>query len=372
MSKRVGQILKDTREEKRLTVRDIVKETNIPLKYVLALENEDYGQFPAETYTVGFLKTYADFLKLDTGNIINLFRGEQLEDANIPLQELTKPTMKMMAVEVRRNKAILPLILVLIVGIGVFAFSQFYEPEQENSNPSGAGENENRYLQGVPSDISFINQSVHDSERVPFTLTPEQGFTFSVNNQLCKIFIKGVRKNEDNENIAIIGFNLFPDKKVYTFETKVNENSVLSSKNPELSNLRREIKILTQAITEKSAKILVSLGEAKPVTEQGLNNNPVGDVPIHVTLFFSKSTFAEFLVDGQGGERGMIPAGETKQLEAMSRLEIKVGDGGAVDIVQNGKPKVKMGKPNRHVKKIFVKTQNRFDNTQFEIKELGE
>ncbi|HNM03389.1 MAG TPA: helix-turn-helix domain-containing protein, partial [Leptospiraceae bacterium] len=258
MSKRVGQILKDTREEKRLTVRDIVKETNIPLKYVLALENEDYGQFPAETYTVGFLKTYADFLKLDTGHIINLFRGEQLEDANIPLQELTKPTMKMMAVEVRRNKAILPLILVLIVGIGVFAFSQFYEPEQENSNPSGAGENENRYLQGVPSDISFINQSVHDSERVPFTLTPEQGFTFSVNNQLCKIFIKGVRKNEDNENIAIIGFNLFPDKKVYTFETKVNENSVLSSKNPELSNLRREIKILTQAITEKSAKILVS------------------------------------------------------------------------------------------------------------------
>jgi len=61
-----------------------------------------------------------------------------------------------------------------------------------------------------------------------------------------------------------------------------------------------------------------------------------------------------------------------KQLEARDRLEIKVGDGGAVEMIQNGKDRVKLGKPGRLAKKIFLKVPNPYDNTQFIIKELGE
>ena len=371
-NKRVGQILREVREEKNLSVKDVSRDTNIAIKFVIALENEDYAQFPAETFTIGFLKNYSDYLKLDTAGMMNLYRGEQLVESQQPLEELTKPTVKMIALELKSNK-LLPLGIILGVCLAVSLVYYFSENSDssatvESNTPVETTENPNPVNPSAIPDISYIQQSVPENSSVPFTLTPEQGFKFSVNNQQCKIFIKGVKK-VDGENFATIGFNIFPEKKVYTFESKVGSESVLSYNNPELTSLRREIKIVTQAVTDNSAKIMVRLsGEAKPDS----NNKPIGDVPIQVTLYFIRSSYVEFIIDGQTGERGLVSSGETKQLEARDRLEIKVGDGGAVEMIQNGKEKVKLGRPGRLAKKIFLKAPSPYDNTQFIIKELGE
>ncbi|MDX1960874.1 MAG: DUF4115 domain-containing protein [Leptospiraceae bacterium] len=368
MNQRVGQILKSAREERKLTIKDVSKDINIPLKYIIALENEDYSQFPAETYTMGFLKTYADYLKIDTAQILNLFRGEQLDQSSLPLEELTKPTVKMIALELERNKALLPIAIILVLIIIVGAFAYFYEPSKdEDSNSPTVLENGNKYIQGVPTDINFISQTIPESSGMALTLTPENGFTISVNNQQCKIFIKGVR-TEDNEKIAVIGFNIFPEKKVYLFESKLNEETTLSYSKAELESLRREIKVITQAITGDSAKVFLTLGAEK----SGSNIAPSGNIPIQVTLTFVKSSYAEFTIDGQNGERRLIPAGEVKHLEAKDRLEMIIGNGGGVEMVQNGKAKVLLGKPGKMIKKVFYKVQNKYDSTQFIIKEAGE
>jgi transcriptional regulator with XRE-family HTH domain len=369
-AKRVGQILRETREEKNLSVKDVSKDTNIAMKFILALESEDYSLFPAETFTIGFLKTYSDYLKLDTSHMLNLYRGEQEEESQLPLEELTKPTVKMLAVELEKNRALLPIIIVILVLGGILGFSYLYDTkpgEEENSNPNSLLD-EGKFGSFIPSDVKFESQTVLEGSSVPFTLTPDQGFTFSVNNQQCKIFIKGVEKGSSDENIAVIGFNVFPDKKVYFFKSKVNEESLLSYNNPELESLRREIKVLTQAITENSAKVLITLSDERA----GSPKKPSGDVPIQVTLFFIKASYAEFIIDGQTGERGLISAGETKQLEAKDRLEIKVGDGGAVDMVQNGKERIKMGRPGKLTRKIYFKAPSPYDSTQFIIKEMGD
>ncbi|HMV42870.1 MAG TPA: DUF4115 domain-containing protein [Leptospiraceae bacterium] len=369
-NKRVGQILREVREEKKLSVKDVSRDTNIAIKFIIALENEDYAQFPAETFTVGFLKNYSDYLKLDTAGMINLYRGEQLVESQQPLEELTKPTVKMIALELKTNK-FLPLGIILGICLAVFLvifFSESGDTATNDEKPAEVTTDTPNPTSPLIPEISYISQSVPENSSVPFTLTPEQGFTFSVNNQQCKIFIKGVKKI-DGENFASIGFNIFPEKKVYTFDSKVGSETVLSYNNPELTSLRREIKIVTQAVTDNSAKILVRLlGDSKPDS----NNKPIGDVPIQVTLYFIRSSYVEFIIDGQTGERGLISSGETKQLEARDRLEIKVGDGGAVEMIQNGKDRVKLGKPGRLAKKIFLKVPNPYDNTQFIIKELGE
>ena len=371
-NKRVGQILREVREEKNLSVKDVSRDTNIAIKFIIALENEDYAQFPAETFTIGFLKTYSDYLKLDTAGMMNLYRGEQLVESQQPLEELTKPTVKMIALELEKNK-LLPIGIILGVCLAVFLVIYFTDSGDSSSSSSETTitettETPNPVTSSTIPEISFISQSVPENSSVPFTLTPEQGFTFSVNNQQCKIFIRGVKKI-DGENFAVIGFNIFPEKKVYTFESKVGTESLLSFNNPELTSLRREIKIITQAVTDNSAKILVRLsGDAKPDS----NNKPIGDVPIQITLYFVRSSYVEFIIDGQTGEKGLVSSGETKQLKARDRLEIKVGDGGAVEMIQNGKEKVKLGRPGRLAKKIFLKVPSPYDNTQFIIREQGE
>lgn len=363
-TKRVGQILRESREDKKLSVKDVAKETNIAAKYIIALETEDYSQFPAETFALGFLKNYASYLKLDTAMLLNLYRGEQIEESQAPLEELTRPTMSSFSLD--RNK------FITIISIALFAVSAYIiYLSFEDSGPSGADDDSPEIASStdssssseIPSGINFVSQSVPENASVPFILTEDRGVSFSVNNQQCKMFIKGVSAGKAN-----IGFNIFPEKNVYFFQSAEGEETILSYRIQELSSLRRDIRVVTQAVTEKSAKVLVTLKEER----EGVASKPVGDVPIQVTLFFSKPSYVEFVIDGQMGERGLVSAGEVKHLEARDRLEMKVGDGGAVEMVQNGKERAVLGKPGKLVKKIFIRKQNPYDSTQSIIGELGE
>jgi transcriptional regulator with XRE-family HTH domain len=365
--KRVGQILKEAREEKKLTVKEVAKDTNISVKYIIALETEDYSQFPAETFALGFLKNYATYLKLDNGMLMNLYRGEQIEESQAPLEELTKPTSSTL---MDKNQVVTGISIFLILVAVYIAYLSFSDSsgiseDQLNDDAIGAVDKD----LPIPASIQFVNQSVPEGTSVPFILTEDRGVSFSVSNQQCKIFIKSVQEGRDaDKNKAEIGFNIFPEKEVYTFKSVVGEETILNPKISELANLRRDIRIYTQAVTEKSAKIMVTLGQER----EGVVAKPVGDVPIQVTLLFNKNSYVEFIIDGQLGERGIVSSGEMKTLEARDRLEIKVGDGGAVEMIQNGKEKTLLGKPGKLVKKIFVRTQNPYDSTQSIIKELGE
>ena len=73
--KRVGAYLKEAREAKKLSIKEVARQTNITGKYLEALENEDYSQFPGETYALGFLRNYSEFLNLDTDHLMQLYRG---------------------------------------------------------------------------------------------------------------------------------------------------------------------------------------------------------------------------------------------------------------------------------------------------------
>ena len=55
----IGEKLRFTREAKKLTIKDVVKETNISPTYIEALEEEDFDRFPSETYLIGFLRAYS-------------------------------------------------------------------------------------------------------------------------------------------------------------------------------------------------------------------------------------------------------------------------------------------------------------------------
>ena len=88
------------------------------------MENEDYAQFPAETLQLDF-KNYSDYLKLDTGRMMNLYRGEQLVESQQPLEELNPSLLgKMIALELKSNK-LLPLGIILEYAYGFFWFIIF-------------------------------------------------------------------------------------------------------------------------------------------------------------------------------------------------------------------------------------------------------
>ncbi|MCX7633342.1 MAG: helix-turn-helix domain-containing protein, partial [Turneriella sp.] len=83
-----GQLLKKAREEKRISLRQAADETRIPLRHLQAIEDDNYMVFPGETYIIGFLTSYANYLEVDPELVKRLYKGSQLTESETPLQEL--------------------------------------------------------------------------------------------------------------------------------------------------------------------------------------------------------------------------------------------------------------------------------------------
>lgn len=72
----IGQILRQNRKRKNISLERAEQETKIRLKYLLALEENKFNDFPAEVYALGFLSRYSDYLGLNTVQLIDIYKSE--------------------------------------------------------------------------------------------------------------------------------------------------------------------------------------------------------------------------------------------------------------------------------------------------------
>ena len=61
----IGSTLRDARVRRDISLQRAEADTKIRIKYIQAMENEDFDILPAGTYVKGFLRTYAEYLGID-------------------------------------------------------------------------------------------------------------------------------------------------------------------------------------------------------------------------------------------------------------------------------------------------------------------
>jgi cytoskeletal protein RodZ len=71
----IGATLREARVRRRLTLQQVEEDTKIRVKYVQAMENEDFELMPGPTYVKGFLRSYAAYLGLDARIILDEYRS---------------------------------------------------------------------------------------------------------------------------------------------------------------------------------------------------------------------------------------------------------------------------------------------------------
>jgi cytoskeletal protein RodZ len=79
-----GELLKKAREEKDITFEKIERDTSITIRYLQALENEDVDVFPGEPYLIGFLRNYADYLGLDSQQLVSFYKNKKIQESPVP------------------------------------------------------------------------------------------------------------------------------------------------------------------------------------------------------------------------------------------------------------------------------------------------
>ena len=72
----VGQILSSERNCKNLSINDIAAELNISKSIINDLENDNIKNNPDIIFNVGHLRSYSNFLELDTDTIIKKFKND--------------------------------------------------------------------------------------------------------------------------------------------------------------------------------------------------------------------------------------------------------------------------------------------------------
>jgi cytoskeletal protein RodZ len=84
----IGQKLKEARESKHLLLDQVARETNIAKRYLQALEEENFPLFPGDTYIIGFLRNYAEYLGLNSAEVITLYKNLRLQEQPVPIETL--------------------------------------------------------------------------------------------------------------------------------------------------------------------------------------------------------------------------------------------------------------------------------------------
>jgi len=81
-----GQKLKQIRDKRGLSLEQVAEQLHLPIRYIKAIELDDYDRLPGVSYTRGYMKNYCRLLDIPSNEIIALFNDlvvEESQDANI-------------------------------------------------------------------------------------------------------------------------------------------------------------------------------------------------------------------------------------------------------------------------------------------------
>src|SRR5947207_11028761 len=70
----IGETLREARMRAKIDVSEVEATTKIRAKYLRALENEEWSLLPGPTFVRSFLRTYADYLGLDSKLLVEEYR----------------------------------------------------------------------------------------------------------------------------------------------------------------------------------------------------------------------------------------------------------------------------------------------------------
>ena len=131
-----GERLKRERELREVTPNEVVVATRISLRFLEALENEDWDKLPGGIFNRGFVRAIARYLGLDEENLLaeyDLARGDQsAESVSAPKNRIPQPS-KWLAVGL--VLAALAIIAVLLA-VGVYGWRRY--STYRRSQPSSA------------------------------------------------------------------------------------------------------------------------------------------------------------------------------------------------------------------------------------------
>ncbi len=103
----------------KIDINEVELRTKIRAKYLRAIENEEWDLLPGEVYVKSFLRTYGQYLGLDTRQLIDDFRHQYERPSDQELRPIAPPGRE--RDRVSRGRVLPPWLIIGVVLIAVVA-----------------------------------------------------------------------------------------------------------------------------------------------------------------------------------------------------------------------------------------------------------
>lgn len=173
----IGELLKNARLEKGLSLQDVEEATKIRSKYLQAIENDCYDALPGEIYAKGFIRSYAKFLNLNQKEELEPFIAERFNNSlpdeliaeeSINLNKQNDKVSNKQGVRINKKKAFrLLLVLLSIVALSVVAVYLIKHniANDIDSEPTNVGTTAN-VIQAHTFQVQNTDETDNDAENI--------------------------------------------------------------------------------------------------------------------------------------------------------------------------------------------------------------
>ncbi len=365
----LGPIFRQARNESGKTIDDAVRETKIAKKYLLAIENEDFSIFPGETYLIGFLRNYAQFLGLDPDDMVHKYRDYKIQEQPAPIEQLTaKPR------GIRRSLLMVLVVLIVTSATLYFVFSgrrdrQFREQEivdqakkeeQKPEKPKGEafvfdeeevirdfwegeiieiawGDRVYRIsIDGIKDSLAF---SVGD---IPFSLSTDERVEIDFNRDGRKDLLMRVnRLNEGMVNLTL--------RKLFRIDRSLDE-AVASEGRREEGDASPAGRLTPEVVIIREGEKLESIPVAPGSGFEIVSSYEIAE--ISSTAEALGTSYLAFIPDQGAKMESLLRIGETVSVTAENELKVMAANARGIQLKVNQVP-VNLGKDGAVVSKVI-------------------
>ena len=187
----LGDMLKVAREDKGLSLEQLAADLRVELRFLDALERENFEILPPLVFTKGYLRQYAQRVGLDYADLLaEYYRHSEVRDA--PMMA-AKPIRLRDEQQISRWTVAGLVLIAFVVGFGVWYLSSDTPPPAEVTEPSeeplDPGMNEETAMERPAPAAALIEEPTPTPEPL---LEPEQGLESDI-----------VLETESNEILAV-------------------------------------------------------------------------------------------------------------------------------------------------------------------------
>lgn len=350
--KELGQILKTEREKQGHTLQSVADTTKINLSVLSAIEEGDVDHLPQESFLKGFIRTYAKFLRLDPKEIIALYdsgKSTPGTEQRAPEKSVKKKKFSLGDHHSFTSKTIAVVVITLLISavIGVNSLIKKYEREGE--------------IARLPEDIQSIDPNSKTKPRGELPDTNPSGKTPSVvanpedkkksveeggektaedvrkatKEVTRNKVLEEQKKKEEAERLA----QLEAQKKAEEEQKKKEEAERLAQleaqkKAEEEKKKKEEAERMAQLAAQKKAE-----EEKKQQESESATPPPKKRVALRQELIveaLDKVTI-QFQIDEGKSRQIILNPDQIHTFKAAKTVSLSVSDGGAVNVIFNGK-----------------------------------